>query len=53
MKETNITIRLSHDEKEILRKLAKANNVTISKYMMYSSLLGKKLKITKIVEVEG
>ena len=52
MKDETITIRIAKEEKLLLRKLANESNLSISKYLTYTGLLGKKLKITKIIEVE-
>lgn len=51
MKVSNINIRISEDEKKILKLLAKENKMTLSKYLVNSGLAGRKLKVIRTVEV--
>ena len=52
MKDKYITIRVSEEEKGELKRIAKNNKMTISKYLVYNGLVDKKLKITQTIEIE-
>lgn len=52
MKNEYINIRVSKEEKIVLREIAKRNKMTVSKYLIYNGLVDKKLKITQTIEIE-
>ena len=51
MKETNINIRTSPEVKQELKQLAKDNDMSLSDYMITSSLGNKKIETKTITEI--